>query len=254
MLLSGKVAIITGSGRGIGRGIALAFAREGAKVVVNSATRTCEKVADEIKALGGEVIPVRTDVSNFDEVKKMVNTALEKFGKIDVLVNNAGIFVGLAPLVELTDESWDRVFAVNLKGVFYCCKAVIPHMMERRSGKIINISSIDPMRGAGFPMSGTHYASSKAGVIALTKCLARELGPYGICVNSIAPGEIETDLSAEELATPEQRAEFGKQIPLGRVGQPEDVAKVAVFLASNLADYVTGEIIKCDGGWQMTAH
>lgn len=254
MLLSGKVAIITGAGRGMGRAIALAFAKEGAHVVVNSQTETCEKVANEINASGGEAIAVRADVSKLNEVRRVVNSTLEKFGKIDVLVNNAGIFVGLAPLIDLEEEDWDRVFNVNLKGMFYFCKTVIPYMIKRNGGRIINISSIDPMRGAGFPMGGTHYAASKAGVIAMTKCLARELGQYGICVNSVAPGEIETDLSRDELDTPEKRAEFEKQIPLGRVGQPEDVAEVVVFLASNLSDYITGEIIKCDGGWQMTAH
>jgi len=254
MLLPGKVAVVTGAGRGMGRAIALVLAREGANVVVNSQSETCETVANEIKALGGQAIPVKADVSKFDEVKKMIDLAIENFGKIDILVNNAGIFIGLAPLFEIKEEDWNRVFDVNLKGVFYCCKAVIPYMMKRRSGKIINISSIDPMRGAGFPMGGAHYAASKAGVIAITKCLARELGPYGICVNSVAPGEIETDLSRGELDTPEKRAEFERQIPLGRIGQPEDVAKVVVFLASDLADYITGEIIKCDGGWQLTAH
>ena len=254
MLLSGKIAIVTGGGRGMGRAIALALAKEGASIVVSSPTGTCESVANEINTAGGKSIAARADVSNIKDVRRIIDLTLREYGRIDILVNNAGIFVGLAPLTEIKDEDWNRVFDVNLKGAFYMCKTVIPHMIRKRSGRIINISSIDPMRGAGFPMGGTHYAASKAGVIALTKCLARELGPYGICVNSIAPGEIETDLSREELDTAEKRAQFERQIPLGRVGQPDDVARVAVFLASDLACYVTGEIIKCDGGWQMTAH
>jgi 3-oxoacyl-[acyl-carrier protein] reductase len=247
MNLINKKAIVTGASRGIGRSIAVALAQRGTDVAVNYNRDIdgAKATAKEIMALGRKALIVKADVANSLEVNQMVDKVLEEFGRIDILVNNAGIFE-VALVHEMTDEQWDRTLNTNLKGVFNCCRAVVKHMIKQRSGKIVNISSIDAHRGY---YGGAHYAASKAGIIAFTKSLAREVASYGICVNAVAPGEIETEMTREELN--KFRDEFLKQIPLGRIGKPEDVAGVVVFLCSDEANYITGETINVNGGWWM---
>ena len=250
MKLSGKVAIVTGSGRGLGKAMALKFASEGAAVVVCARTiEQVHQVVDEIKNQGGTALAVRTDVTNKADVHNLVKTTLEKFKAVHILVNNAGIVSRVAPLLEVTEEEWDAVQDVDLKGVFLCTQAVLGHMMEQRYGKIINISSV---AGTGTSSGATaDYAAAKAGVIQLTKNTAMVAGPYGINVNSIAPGLIITDFmyigqSKEEVERfIEKRKE---QVVLGRAGRPEDVASLALFLASDDSNYITGQVICCDGG------
>lgn len=240
MRLKNKVAIVTGSSRGIGKAIALAFAREGAKVVVNyvRSEDKAKELVKRIEALNSMGMAIKADVSKPEEVENMVNRVREKFGRIDILVNNAGIG---AHLVKGSDiEKWDKIMDVNLKGVFLCCRAVAKVMLKQKSGSIINISSIGGIRAG---ISSLYYSVSKAGVIMLTKCLALELAPY-VRVNSIAPGYIKTPMMARTLS----EEEIIKSIPLRRLGTPEDVANVAVFLASSDSDHITGQVIAVDGG------
>jgi len=243
MRLKDKVAIITGAGQGIGRGIALALAREGAKVVVSDISNKAREVVKEIEGFGFEALAVIADVSNSKETEEMAKAAIVKFGRIDILVNNAGIYP-LKSLVEMTEEEWNRVLRINLKGVFNCTKAVLPKMIEQKSGGIINISSI---AGSVVGYSNlVHYSASKAGMLGFTRAAALELAQYGIRVNAIAPGAIETPgtkaLDEELLKQVEQT------VPLRRIGQPEDVANLVVFLASDDSSYITGQLIIADGG------
>jgi len=251
MKLSGKVAIVTGGGTGIGRGIALKFAQAGADVVVASRRLpVIEKAAEEIKALGRRSLAVQTDVSKKTDVDNLVQRVMDEFGAIDILVNNAAGGTGhRAPIVEMTEEDWDVGIDITLKGVFSCTQAVLPHMMKRRYGKIINIVSLS---GRGRTHIGDgYYGPAKAGVIQLTKVAAMEAGPYGINVNCIAPGYIVT----EKTFTPERKKgaekydrDVKKQTVLGRAGKPEDIANLALFLASDEASFITGQLICCDGG------
>ena len=247
MKLKDKVAIVTGSSKGIGRGIALALAKEGCKVVVNGTTDTVYDVAKEIEAIGSEALVVKADISDSKEVEAMVKATIEKFGRIDILVNNAGV---LPPslLVEMKEEDWDRTIRVNLRGYFLCAKAVLPKMIEQKYGKIINISSIAGTV-IGLP-TASHYCTTKGGEVGLTKTLALEVAKYGINVNAIAPGAIRTRMlegALKELNMSEEQ--MVKMIPLGRIGEPEDIAKAAVFLASDDSSYITGQTIIVDGGW-----
>ncbi len=249
MKLTGKVAIVTGSARGIGKAIAMSFASEGAAVVVaDILIEQARQVVNEIKNQGGTAIAFKADVANRADVQNLVKNTLGNFKAIHILVNNAGI-IRRAPLLEITEEDWDAVLAVDLKGVFNCTQAVLGHMMEQRYGKIINISSV---AGTGTSSGATaDYAAAKAGVIQLTKNTAMVAGPYGINVNSIAPGLIITDFmyigqSKEEVERfIEKRKE---QVVIGRAGRPEDVASLALFLASDDSNYITGQVICCDGG------
>jgi 3-oxoacyl-[acyl-carrier protein] reductase len=245
--LINKKAIVTGASGGIGRAIAVALALRGADIAVNYNRKLEEAkvTAKEIEALGRNALLVKADVANSLEVNQMIDKVLEEFGRIDILVNNAGIFE-VALVHEMTDEQWDRTLNTNLKGVFNCCRAVVKHMIKQKSGKIVNISSIDAHRGY---LGGAHYAASKAGIIGFTKSLAREVASYGICVNAVAPGEIETEMTREELN--QFRDEFLKQIPMGRIGKPEDVAGAVAFLCTDEANYITGETINVNGGWWM---
>lgn len=244
--LDGRVALITGSSRGIGRAIALEFAKEGARVCVNYAQSEdkARQVVEKIKSLGGEAIMVRADVSKSNEVKRMINDVIEEFGKLDILVNNAAILLR-GDFVETKDEELyemlDRMWEVNVKGVIYCCREAVKHMIKNRYGKIINVASI---AGIGTALSGTTlYAITKAAIMALTRRLAFELGPYNISVNAIAPGMILTD-----MATPEGVEYVKRMSVLGRIGKPEDIASLALFLASDDSSYITGQVIVADGG------
>ncbi len=245
MKLKGKVAVVTGSGRGIGRAIAIALAKEGAKVAVDCLHHeNAEAVAKEIRKHGGEALAISGDVSSAKDVKKIFDSVVKKFSRIDILVNNAGI-VHMDPLLDLKEKQWDAILDTNLKGCFLCSQAAARIMTKQKNGKIINISSIAGK--IGFPQLA-HYCASKGGIIELTREMALELAP-NITVNAIGPGVIETDMTKDLLADKNARENFLQSIPLGRVGKPEDIAAVAVFLASSGADYITGQTIYVDGGW-----
>ncbi len=243
MRLENRVALITGAGRGIGRATALLFANEGAKLALCDVDEAAVKaVADEIKAAGGQAIAVVADVSDSAQVDGMVGKVIETFGQIDILINNAGILRD-ARLVKMTDEEFDAVIAVNLKGVFNCTRAVAPHMIERGYGRIISTSSVVGIYGN---FGQTNYVASKAGVIGMTRVWARELGPKGITVNAVAPGFVATDMIR---SVPEKVINMMvEKVPLKRLGQPEDIANAFLFLASDEAAYVNGAVLSVDGG------
>lgn len=250
MRLKDKVAIITGSARGIGRTCALRFAEEGASIVVAD-RMDGTAVIGEIVAKGGKAIAVITDVTSESSTKKMAETAIEHFGRIDILVNNAGIFatLGKKSFLEISGEEWDQVLAVNLKGMFQCCKAVVPLMKKQGKGKIINMSSVVALAGIpGF----LHYVSSKGGVLAFTRALAREVGDAGIAVNAITPGLTASEAVRENPMYPEeyQRASAQSRC-FKRIEVPEDLTGTAVFLASDDSDFITGQTINVDGGQLM---
>ncbi len=247
--LTGKVAIVTGARRGIGRGIALKLAEAGADVTVSDISlEDCQKVVEEIEALGQKGLAVKCDVTNRSEVEEMVAQTVEKFGKVDILVNNAGI-AGMKPFLELTEEEWDRVLDINLKGQFLCAQAAAKEMVKQKSGRIINLASIAAGQvGVGFAQSA-HYCASKGGVTAMTEAMAIEFAPMGINVNALGPGVIETAMTEDFLADEKMKQGMLSRIPKGRFGQPEDVASAAVFLASDEADYITGTVLFVDGGW-----
>jgi len=235
---------VTGAAQGIGRGIALALAKEGAKVVVSDILDKNTEVAREIEKLGSEALAVKTNVANSKEAEELAKAAIKKFGRIDILVNNAGIYP-YKPLVEMSEEEWDRVISINLKGVFNCTKAVLPKMIEQKKGNIINICSI---AGAVIGYVGlVHYAASKGGVLGFTRAAALDLAQYGIRVNAIAPGGIVTP-GTTAFAGEEALKQAALAIPLKRMGQPEDIANMAVFLASDDSSYITGQLMVVDGG------
>jgi 3-oxoacyl-[acyl-carrier protein] reductase len=244
--LSGKVALVTGAAQGIGRAIALLLARNGADIVVSDINlEKAEETAKEIRAIGPRAMAVKVDVANLGDVERMVEGILEKLAKIDILVNNAGITRDKLVL-RMTEEDWDAVLGVNLKGTFNCTKAVLRHMGKQRSGKIVNIASVvGEMGNAG----QANYSASKAGVIGLTKTIAREYAQRGINVNAIAPGYIETPMTD---ALPEKaKEELKKLIPMERLGKPEDVAEAVLFLVSEESSYVTGQVLNVNGGIYM---
>ncbi len=247
MKLEGKVAVVTGASRGIGRAVALELAGCGADVVVNYAGNeaSANEVVDQIKALGRKSIAVRADVSSSLDVTTLFDLVMEAFGSVDILVNNAGITRDTL-IMRMKEEDWDDVLATNLKGVFLCTKAVMRQMMKQRSGRIINISSIVGVAGNA---GQANYVAAKAGVIGLTKTTALELAPRGITVNAVAPGFIETDMT--DKLPEELKNQMLAHIPLLRFGQPEDIAKAVSFLASEDAAYMTGQTIHVDGGMVM---
>ncbi len=248
--LSGKYAFVTGSSRGIGSSIAIALAKQGANVAVNcvNSLEKCDLISGEIKNLGRDSFATQGDVSKKADVEKIFGQVREKWGRLDILVNNAGI-IDYADFENITEESWDRILDVNLKGQFLCAQEAVKLMKPQNWGRIINIASISSGGvGIGFK-SISHYTASKGGVIALTENMAIELAKYGINVNAIAPGAIESDMSNALRADENLLRETVKNIPKGRIGKPEDIGAAAAFLASNEADYITGTVIYIDGGW-----
>ncbi len=251
MELEGKVTIVTGAGSGIGRAIALTLARAGATVTIADINlEAATKVAGEIKEKGGRSLAVRTDVSSAQEVNQMVEETVRQFRTVDILVNNAGISAGPLPLLDMEESVWDRVIAVNLKGTFLCTKAVIKHMIERRSGRIVNMTS-----GQWFRPSGTNscaYAASKGGIVSFTKYAALELAPHDINVNVVAPGLTETPWTRARHPTDEGWREVATSSrlapPLGRVNQPEDIAEAVLFLTKPASRNITGQTLHVNGG------
>jgi len=246
MKLKDKVAFVTGAAQGIGKATAVALAKEGANIVVSDINlELATQTAQEIEALGVKSLAVKTNVADLSEVEKSIEEAVKVMGKIDILVNNAGITKDNL-LLRMKKEDWDAVLAVNLTGVFNCTKVVATLMMKQRYGKIINIASIVGQMGN---FGQANYAASKAGVIGFTKTVARELASRGITVNAVAPGFIQTAMT--EKIPEEVKKKMFEQIPMGKFGQPEDVAQAVVFLASPGADYITGQVIAVNGGMYM---
>lgn len=246
-MLKNKIALITGAGRGIGRAIAIALAKEGAEVVINynGSEERAKEVKQTIEENGGKASIYKCNVSDFVSCEAMIKDIVKEYGHLDILVNNAGITKdGL--IMKMKEEDFDSVLNVNLKGTFNTIRHSARQMLKQRSGKIINISSVSGILGN---VGQANYAASKAGVIGLTKTMARELGSRGITVNAIAPGFVDTEMT--EVLSEEIRENACKQIILGRFGKPEDIANTAVFLASDKADYITGQVISVDGGMNV---
>ncbi len=246
-MLSGKTALVTGASRGIGRAIALELARQGASVAVNysGSEEKARKVVEEIQENGGTAFAIQSDVASMDSVTSMIKEVISTFGSLDILVNNAGITRDNL-LMRMKEEEWDAVINTNLKGVFNCTKAVTRQMMKQRSGRIINIASIVGVSGNP---GQANYVAAKAGVIGLTKTTAKELSSRGITVNAVAPGFIETDMT--DALEGDVKDEMLKQIPLSRLGRPEDIAAAVRFLAGDEASYITGQTLHVDGGMVM---
>jgi len=250
MRFKDKVVIITGAGQGIGRAFAHAFAREGARIVIAEMNEAkAQAVAKEITEGGLEAVAITTDVSDEGSVDKMVKATVEKYGRIDVLVNNAGIMstIKMKPFWEISVEEWDKLMAVNVRGIFLCCKAVVPIMKAQEKGKIINMSSGTALEGRPYYL---HYVTSKAGVIGLTRALAREVGDWNINANVIAPGSVVTEIPRETV-TPEQAKAMITQRCIKRRETPQDLVGTVMFLASDEADFISGQVINVDGGLNM---
>jgi 3-oxoacyl-[acyl-carrier protein] reductase len=247
MRLKNKVAVVTGGAQGIGRAIALGLAREGASVVVADLQGAkAESVAEEARALGVEAISVETDVSKEASVKNLAEKSLARFGRVDILVNDAGIFPQ-ARVAEMTEEDWDRVIDVNLGGNFLCCRAFVPAMRAQKSGRVVSIASGIAHTGA---IAGAHYAASKAGIVGFIKALARELGPEGITANAICPSIIDTALPRAHRSAEELRERLLRN-PLGHLMQPEDLVGAVLFLAGDAACYITGQAVNVNCGTVM---
>ena len=244
--LQDKVALVTGASKGLGKGIAIGLAKEGATVLINynSSKRHAEEVLQEIESFGGKGIIHQANTRDKNEVDEMVQTAIDQFGKIDILVNNAGIMYN-TPFLDIEESEWDKLMETNVKGYFLCGQAVAKEMVKQKSGKIINISSTRQVQS--WP-GNAHYGASKGAIYMLTRVMALELGPYGIQVNNIAPGTIETDLNRHTLSDEEFRTERLSRIPVGRLGKPEDLVGAAVLLASGESDFINGASLMIDGG------
>jgi len=244
--LNGKVALVTGAAQGIGKAIALLLAQKGADIVISDINlEKAEETAKEVEVIGQRAMAIKVDVANTNDVECMIEAVLERFGQIDILVNNAGI-VRDKLILRMTEEDWDAVLNVNLKGTFNCTKAVVKHMSKQRRGKIVNIASVvGEMGNAG----QANYSASKAGVIGLTKTIAREFAQRGINVNAIAPGYIETPMT--EVLPEKVKEELRRMIPMERLGRPEDVAEAVLFLVSEASGYITGQVLNVNGGIYM---
>lgn len=247
MLLDGKVAIVTGGSRGIGRAIAVDLAKAGCKVIVNYAgnVAAAQEVKELIEANGGTALLIQADVSDAEAVENLVKQTMDAYGRIDILVNNAGITRDNL-LMRMKEADWDAVLDTNLKGVFHCTKAVSRIMMKQKAGKIINMTSVVGIMGNA---GQANYAAAKAGVIGFTKSMAKELSSRGITVNAVAPGFITTDMTA--VLSEQVKAELIQQVPLTRLGTPEDISGAVLFLVSDKANYITGQTLNVDGGMVM---
>ncbi len=242
MKLTGKVALVTGSGRGIGKAIAQKLSDEGATIVINDVADAAQSTSEEIKAAGRQSIFIKGSVSSSEDVNRMIEQIVSNFGRIDILVNNAGITRDQITM-RMTDEDWDAVLAVNLKGVFLCTRAALKYMLRQRWGRIINISSISGITGNPGQIN---YCAAKAGIIGITRTVSKEMASRLVTVNAVAPGFIETDMTDK---IPEKvKEEFKKRIPAGYFGSPKDVAEVVAFLATEEARYITGQVLCVDGG------
>jgi NAD(P)-dependent dehydrogenase (short-subunit alcohol dehydrogenase family) len=247
MKLEGKSALVTGGGSGIGRAIAIELARAGASVTIcDVRLEGALGVVSIIEAMGEHALAVKADVSKKSDVLSAVEAALSAFKKIDILINNAGIY-RLTPLEEISEEEWDLLLGVNVKGTFFFSQAVVAHMKERKAGKIINIASTSAISGG--LLAGIHYSTSKAAIVGFTRSLARMVARYGILVNAIAPGRIDTP--SIKIAPKKDEAAIKRAIPLGKLGTPEHVARVALFLASEDSNYMTGTVVNVSGGLQI---
>jgi NAD(P)-dependent dehydrogenase (short-subunit alcohol dehydrogenase family) len=247
--LKGKVALVTGARRGMGKSHALALAKAGAKVVVSDISQEdCEAVVQEIKKAKGEAIAIKCDVSKKAEVDSLVRKTIDEFGKVDVLVNNAGI-CQFKPFLDLTEEEWDRTININLKGYFLCAQACAREMIKQKSGAIVNVASIAMGQvGCGFATLA-HYCASKGGIVGMTETLALELAPHGIRVNAISPGAIDTPMVDPLKVDPKVMEGTLARVPLHRMGKPEEVSNLVLFLASDISSYMTGSTVVIDGGW-----
>jgi 2-deoxy-D-gluconate 3-dehydrogenase len=244
--LTGKVAIVTGGAMGIGQGIAYRLAEAGAAVMITDVNlEAAEATVKQIRSTGGKAEATKADASSVADAKRAVQETVRAFGRLDILVNNAGIYP-FAPALEVAEELWDRVLGINLKGLFFSTQAAAQEMVnEGHGGKIVNLASIDALHPTG---NLVHYDASKGGVVMVTKALALEFGPHNICINAIAPGGIQTP-GASGPSTQEVLQAFTARIPLRRLGVPDDIAKVALFLASGASDYMTGSVVVVDGGF-----
>lgn len=244
--LDGKVAVVIGASRGLGQGMARALAEAGADLVPVARTlASLEKLADEVRAMGRACLPMKVDVSNLSEIPSLMDGVVEKFGRIDILVNSQGTQVR-KPALDMTEEDWDQLMAVNLKSVYFACQSAARHMIRQGKGKIINVASLTSVLGLA---NITIYGASKGGVASLTKGLAVEWARHHINVNAVVPGYYITELTADLFKNEERAKWVLSRIPLGRTGNPEDLATAAVFLASEASDYITGQMIPVDGGW-----
>ncbi len=249
MRLKDKIALVTGSSRGVGRAVALAFAKEGAKVVVNysSSEKAAMEVVDKIKEMGSDAIAVKADVSKKEDVEALIKAGVEKFGRIDILVNNAG-FTRPALLINMTEEQWDAVVDIHMKGTFLCSQAAAKYMIEQKSGKIINVASVAGVVGT---VGQVNYSAAKGGIISMTKSIARELARYNICCNVISLGVVETEMT-EKIRTDEKLREiYLNRILLKRFAKLEDITPAFVFFASDESNYITGQLLCVDGGYGM---
>ena len=244
--LANQVAIVTGGGTGIGRSIALEFAEFGADVVVCSRNlENLERVADEVKALGRHALAIKADITKKTDIDHLVQKVMEEFGRIDILVNNGGVGSPV-PIIEVDEDEWDLIMDTNLKGTYFCCQAVGQRMIEQKKGNIINITSGDGKRVSGG--LGTSYNVAKAGAIMLTQCLAWDFGKHNIRINSIAPGYTRTKMTQSYLSDPEILKMLESRRPLGRIGEPDEIASAALFLASDASSFMTGQTINVCGG------
>lgn len=248
--LENKIAMVTGAGRGIGQAIALAFAREGADLIVCDLSRdNLKETAEKIRALRRNAICAEADVSDSAAVKRMFAESVAEAGRLDILANNAGrTFHG--KVAEMTDEDWDMILRINLNSVFYCCREALKYMTPRNYGKIVNISSVSAKQGGGV-WGAANYAAAKAGILGFSKTLAREAAPHNITVNVVAPGVVEIPLPSPDEARLAAKDATGKRAPLGRQGRPEEIADAFVFLASDESSYITGETLDVNGGLYM---
>ena len=249
--LDGKKALITGGSRGIGRATAILFAKAGCDLAINfiNQKEAAEKVREEIDKIGRECLVFKADISQKNDINSMIEGILQKWGRIDILVNNAGIWT-YGEMGKMSEKTWIETMKINVDGVFYTCNAVVPHMKEKKRGWIISVSSTAAVRGEAFH---SHYAASKGAIVSLTKSLAVELGPYNIRVNCVAPGWVDTDMCSGVFSDPDFRDKVQESIPLRRIPPPEDIAGPILFLASDLAQHITGEVLNVNGGSVLCA-